>query len=97
MLGKSDEKQLLHAASEGRCLFTFNAKDFVPMGVSWSNARREHAGILVTEPVSRKAFGTLLHRILVFLNTSTAEEMRNAIRLSPSNPVASWAKAAFRH
>jgi predicted nuclease of predicted toxin-antitoxin system len=80
MLGKPDEEQLLHAASEGRCLMTFDAKDLVPLGVSWSIAGREHAGILVTEPVSRRGFGTILRRTLVLLNTTTAAEMRNIIR-----------------
>lgn len=80
MLGKSDEEQLLHAASERRCILTFNAKDFIPLGISWSAAGREHSGILVTEPVSRHAFGELLRRTLAILNTTTADEMRGAIR-----------------
>ncbi len=59
MMGKSDEEQLSHAASERRCILTFDVKDFVPLGLTWFRAGREHAGILVSEPVSRKAFGTL--------------------------------------
>jgi hypothetical protein len=80
MLGRSDEEQLLHAVSERRSILTFDAKDFIPLGIAWSAAGRQHSGILVTEPVSRRAFGTLLRRTLAILNTTTADEMRNAIR-----------------
>lgn len=44
----SDEAQLLGATAQGRCLFTFNVRDFLPL------ARRhpEHAGLVLAAQAS---------------------------------------------
>jgi len=39
----SDEAQLLGAAAQGRCIFTFNARDFVVLARRYS----EHGGIIL--------------------------------------------------
>ena len=80
MLGKTDEEQLMYAASEERAILTFNIRDFVRIGRSWLESGREHTGVIVVEPVSRRQFGVLLSRVLSLLNGTTAEEMRNQIR-----------------
>jgi predicted nuclease of predicted toxin-antitoxin system len=78
--GKSDEEQLQYAASEGRCLVSFNVADFAVLAKQWAELDQPHAGIVVTQQVSRQGFGQLLHRLLGLLNTTTADEMSNVFR-----------------
>jgi predicted nuclease of predicted toxin-antitoxin system len=80
MLTKSDEEQLTHAAAQGRCLVSFNRRDFSALASEWARAGRGHAGIIVTPQVSRNALGQLLTRLLQLLNTTTADEMRDGFR-----------------
>jgi predicted nuclease of predicted toxin-antitoxin system len=79
-LGKTDEEQLEHATAQGRCLMSFNIRDFAVLAQTWSLAGRPHPGIVVTPQVSRQALGQLLQRCLQLLNTSTADEMVNVFR-----------------
>src|ERR1700687_334501 len=60
MLGKTDEEQLLYAAAQGRCLVSFNVRDFAILAQQWAHAGRTHAGIVVAQQVSRHAVGQLL-------------------------------------
>src|SRR5216684_5691741 len=60
MLGKTDEEQLQYAASQGRCLISFNVRDFAILARHWVNAGRTHAGIVVTRQVRRNALWQLL-------------------------------------
>src|SRR3972149_3805557 len=62
MLSNSDDDQLQYAASRDRCILTFNVKHFVPLGLQWPQAGRQHAGIVVTEPVGRRRFGERVGR-----------------------------------
>jgi hypothetical protein len=78
--GTTDEEQLEYAATQGRCLLTFNVADFVVLAREWGETGRHHAGILVTAQVSRKGFGDLLKRILDLLNQTTADEMIDVLR-----------------
>ena len=80
MLGKSDEAQLAFAAAQGRCIVSFNVADFVELVKEWANQGRAHAGIVVTQQVSRQHFGALSQRLLDLLNTTTADEMANTLR-----------------
>jgi predicted nuclease of predicted toxin-antitoxin system len=80
MLGKSDEEQLDYARSQGRCLMSFNVRDFVVLAQQWAHTGRPHAGIVVTKQMSRRAFGQLLGRILNLLNTTAPDEINNVLR-----------------
>ena len=80
MLGKSDEEQLEWAASQGRCILSFNVPDFADLARQWSQAGKSHAGIAVMKQVGRKAFGRLLGLVLRWLNATTADEMRDSFR-----------------
>jgi predicted nuclease of predicted toxin-antitoxin system len=80
MLGATDEDQLAFAAAQGRCIVSFNVGDFAELAKEWANAGRAHAGIVVTQQVSRRHFGALLQRLLNLLNTTTADEMANTFR-----------------
>jgi predicted nuclease of predicted toxin-antitoxin system len=45
----SDTEQLAYATSQGRVLFTYNIKDFVPLAREWTEIGREYTGIIVCE------------------------------------------------
>lgn len=83
MLGKSDEEQLEYATAQTRCLMSFNVGDFVALAGEWAKAGRDHAGIIVTQQVSRQHLGRLLQRVLHLLNTTTADEIVNVLRYLP--------------
>lgn len=80
MLGKPDDEQLTYATSQGRCVMSFNVRDFLLLAQEWSRAGRAHTGIVVTPQGSRKAMGHLLRRILHLLNQTTVDEMDNVVR-----------------
>ena len=65
--------QLLGATAQGRCIFTFNVRDFIPLGQSYAN----HAGILLSaqHPTSR-----LLKALERFFKEAQAEEMQGQVR-----------------
>lgn len=69
-----DSEQLAYAASQGRVILTYNAKDYAPLLDEYWWAGREHHGIIVSEQLP---IGELLRRVLRFLNTVTVDEMRN--------------------
>ncbi|MFQ5814191.1 MAG: DUF5615 family PIN-like protein [Anaerolineae bacterium] len=72
-----DQAQLKYAADQGRVLVTCNAQDFVPLYPEWWNADRHHSGVVTSKQLG---FGEMLRRLLFFLETITAKEMRNMIR-----------------
>jgi hypothetical protein len=47
--GRSDAEQLQHAASEGRCLVTYNVKDFVLLHREYTASGRSHCGLVVSK------------------------------------------------
>jgi predicted nuclease of predicted toxin-antitoxin system len=69
-----DSEHLAYAASRGRTILTYNSKDYAPLFDQYWWTGREHYGIIVSEQLP---IGELLRRVLRFLNTVTADEMRN--------------------
>jgi hypothetical protein len=61
-LDASDETQLLGATAQGRCLFTFNIRDFVPLAAQYPN----HGGIILAaqRSMSLAELITALDRLL---------------------------------
>jgi predicted nuclease of predicted toxin-antitoxin system len=53
LLRKRDEEQLEYAVGQGRCLVSFNVRDFMHLASDWGTSGKHHAGILVTPQVSR--------------------------------------------
>lgn len=49
--GRSDREQLAYAAEQGRCLLSFNVKDFVILHNEYAVSRRNHWGIIVSKQV----------------------------------------------
>jgi predicted nuclease of predicted toxin-antitoxin system len=72
-----DQAQLEYATGQGRVLVTCNAQDFAPLYLEWWNAGRHHSGIITSEQLE---FGEMMRRLLRFLETVTAMEMRDMIR-----------------
>lgn len=69
-----DSEHLACAARQGRAILTYNSKDYAPLFDQYWWAGREHYGIIVSKQLP---VGELLYRVLRFLNTVTADEMRN--------------------
>jgi hypothetical protein len=73
----SDEAQLTYATAQGMAILTYNAQDFILLAHRWSLARRDHAGIVLSEQFSQRQLGVLLRRVLRLLNGLTADELHN--------------------
>jgi len=78
LIGRSDEDQLLHAASDGRVLYSFNIKDFSLLHERWIFAGRPHAGIVLGFQ-QRYSIGEQLRRLLHLLNRKPAVEMHSRL------------------
>ena len=76
MLGKSDEIQLAHAASLGRCVLTHNRGDFEELHASYFAERKYHAGIIVA---NRRSPYEIARRVAVLLDTLSADEIENQL------------------
>ena len=74
--GRSDREQLIYAASQERCLVSFNVKDFVILHYEYLQCSQKHAGIIVSKqlPLSQ-----ILQRLLRVLQGLSAEDMQNHI------------------
>lgn len=70
----TDAEHMAFAAAQGRTLLTCNARDFTPLFEDHWFTGRDHSGVIVSEQLE---FGELFRRVVVFLSTTTAGEMRN--------------------
>jgi predicted nuclease of predicted toxin-antitoxin system len=75
--GLSDDSQLAFAATENRCLVTFNVGDFVQLHNRWLELGREHGGIIVSKQLP---VGEALRRLLELLQKENAETMLTQLR-----------------
>jgi hypothetical protein len=73
----SDEQQLAFATGQRRAILTFNIRDFAPLHGQWMATRRGHSGIIVSQQLGRREYGTLLARTVRLLETMTADELCN--------------------
>lgn len=71
----TDEEQLLGATAQGRCIFTFNARDFIEL----APLHPGHAGIILAAQRSWSLSNLIeaLHRALI---ACQAEEMVGQVR-----------------
>ena len=74
-----DEDHLRWAAAAGRVLITYDRGDFQRLATEWAHAGRDHAGIIIAVAPPRLPYGTLLRRLLVLLDTPSAEELINRV------------------
>lgn len=80
MLDKHDDEQLEYAVSQDRCILSFNVRDFRRLSEEWARIGRSHAGIVVTQQVGKKHLGHLHGLVYQFLNSTTADEIRDGYR-----------------
>jgi hypothetical protein len=69
----SDEQQLLGATSHGRCILTFNIRDFVVLAQRYPY----HGGIILSTQI---ATSVLIKALDKLLSTTTAEEWIGEVR-----------------
>lgn len=74
--GEDDAPQLVFAASEGRCLVTYNKRDYALLWAAWMEAGREHYGIVVAK---RSAPGNVLGALMRIASRFSSEELKNQI------------------
>ncbi len=75
-----DEEQLALATERGYALLTFNRDDVIAIAKRWLVEGREHAGIVISRQLGRRALGDLLRLVLRLLDSVPADEMRNTVR-----------------
>jgi predicted nuclease of predicted toxin-antitoxin system len=78
--GFTDEQQLDFAASRGWTLLTYNRRDFIVLAQQRHDARRSHAGIILSRQFSTRQTGELLRQVCRFLESVSADEMWNTVR-----------------
>lgn len=81
--GLPDAAQLTYATKQNRMLFSFNAKDYIALHLSYLESGQSHAGILVSKQMP---IGETLHRLLSFLDRFTVDDVQNQLFwLPPAN------------
>ena len=71
----SDEDQLLGATAQGRCIFTFNIRDFLTLSVRYS----KHAGIILAAQSSWR-LSEMIVALDKLLTDTEAEELVGQVR-----------------
>lgn len=71
----SDEEQLFGATKQGRCIFTFNIKDFVSLSREQSN----HGGIILASQSSWE-FSSLICALDNMLSTTELDAINGTVR-----------------
>lgn len=71
----SDEEQLLGATARGRCLFTFNVRDFLALAQVYP----QHAGIILAFQGSWTVAG-LISALDRLLSSTSADDWRGTVR-----------------
>ena len=75
--GSDDARQLAYAVSRQLTLLTHNRIDFERLAETYFNSGKHHYGIIIA--VRRPPY-EILHRLLIILNTVTADEMKDQLR-----------------
>jgi uncharacterized protein with PIN domain len=81
--GYSDERQLEFAATQGRALYSFNVRDYMPLHARFIEERKSHAGIILAAQ-RQYSIGEQLRRLLSLVADRAAEEMRDQVEFLSS-------------
>jgi uncharacterized membrane protein YgaE (UPF0421/DUF939 family) len=76
-LGNTDAQQLAFAAAHHKTLLTHNRLDFEALARQYFEEKKAHSGIIIA--VRRKP-QELCRRVLILLNSCTADEIENQVR-----------------
>jgi hypothetical protein len=71
----TDLEQLTFASEQRRSIFTFNIRDFALLHLEWQAAGQSHAGIVVSQQLGGRQYGSLFQRMQRLLNYFSAEQM----------------------
>jgi predicted nuclease of predicted toxin-antitoxin system len=74
--GITDIEQLLFSAGQGRCLFTFNVKDFVVLHEQFILTNKTHFGIIVSKQLN---FSNTFTKLLNVLQRNSQESLKNKL------------------
>lgn len=74
--GRSDSAQLRFAVEQGRCLFTFNVKDFVILHKKHVKSGYAHCGIIVSRQLP---FRETMSKLLRLLQLTDKAGMKNRL------------------
>ncbi|MDW8327055.1 MAG: DUF5615 family PIN-like protein [Anaerolineales bacterium] len=77
--GWTDSEQLTYASERGMALLTYDVADFMRLAKEWHAANREHAGIILSQPFTKREFSELLRQTLRLLDRMTSDEIRNTV------------------
>lgn len=77
MGAKTDREQLAFAISQQRAIVTINVGDFVLLDEQYVAQGQVHWGMVLS---TQESNNVLLHRLLRFLNSVSANELKNQIR-----------------
>lgn len=77
MLGRDDEEQLAYAASQSKAILTHNRVDFEDLAKNYLAKGQMHYGIVLA---GRRSPYEVARRLLILLDSVTADEMQNQVR-----------------
>jgi predicted nuclease of predicted toxin-antitoxin system len=76
-VGKTDENQLAFATSQRKAILTHNRVHFETLARRYFDEKKAHSGIIIAV---RRPPKELSRRVLILLDTVTADEIENQIR-----------------
>jgi len=76
--GYTDEQQLEIACAQGRALYSFNIRDYVPIHSRFLELGKSHAGIILAEQ-RQYSIGEQLRRLLSLVAAKSAEDMQDQV------------------
>lgn len=78
MNGREDREQLEFAASCGRALYSFNARDFFQLHTEFLSQGKAHAGLILA-PQQELSIGEQMRRLLKLMAARSAEDMAGRV------------------
>jgi predicted nuclease of predicted toxin-antitoxin system len=76
-VGNTDAEQLAFATDQGKTILTHNRVDFEALARRYFEDKKTHSGIIIAV---RRHPKELARRVLILLNSLTADEIENQIR-----------------
>src|SRR5215204_3200001 len=77
MLRTSDAEQLAYSVENGNAILTHNRNDFLALAKKYDFERKDHWGIMIAR---RRTPHEIVRRLVLLLNSVTADEFQNQVR-----------------
>ena len=75
-IGVDDVDQLIFAAKNSRCLFSYNKRHFGKIHSEWMSLKRPHSGIILSDQLT---IGVVLRRLMKLYFSLTSDDMKNRL------------------